>query len=247
MECVLFGATEIVRSERTFVLDRIVPVSDPDVSRPSDSTGAGKCRARRASSVRRLADSSTSCSSSLRLRPSPYSVFLHESCRYPGELGAEARRSHRHRGARRGAASVVQLGEVGGQGHIVELAGVEPGVEPSERPGVGPPGVRADGGLDQPARGRRWPLDRGLLGVDPGGPIIHVKGTGRRGHAAQNIAHFITHRLPSPDIRTATIGVRRGAAVAGGKYARRAFDRDGRAGRRGDTRRCRRNARFSPN
>ena len=40
--------------------------------------------------------------------------------------------------------------------------------------------------------------------------------SGHRGRAAQDVAPFITHRLPSPDIRTVTIGVRRGAAVAGG-------------------------------
>ena len=43
---------------------------------------------------------------------------------------------------------------VGGQGHIVEFASVEPGVEPSQRAGVGAARVRADGGLDQPACGR---------------------------------------------------------------------------------------------
>ena len=47
-----------------------------------------------------------------------------------GQLRAEARRGDRHRGARRGAAGVVQLGEVGGEGHIVEWPPVEPGVEP---------------------------------------------------------------------------------------------------------------------
>ena len=55
----------------------------------------------------------------------------------PGELRAEARRGDRHRGARGSAAGVVQLGEVGGQGHVVELAAVEPGVQASQRPGVG--------------------------------------------------------------------------------------------------------------
>ena len=62
----------------------------------------------------------------------------------------------------------MQLGEVGGQGHVVELAAIEPGVEPPERAGVGAAGVRADRGLDQAARGRRRPADRGLFGVDPG-------------------------------------------------------------------------------
>ena len=47
-----------------------------------------------------------------------------------GELRAEARRSDRHRGARRDPAGVVQFGEVGGQGHVVELAPVKLGVEP---------------------------------------------------------------------------------------------------------------------
>ena len=48
----------------------------------------------------------------------------------------------------------MQLGEVGGQRHVVELAAVEPGVEPPQRAGVGAAGVRADGGLDQASRGR---------------------------------------------------------------------------------------------
>ena len=68
----------------------------------------------------------------------------------------------------------MQLGQVRGQGHIVELAAVEPGVQPPERAGIGAAGVRADGGLDQPVRGRRRAADRDLVGVDPGGPIIHV-------------------------------------------------------------------------
>ena len=92
----------------------------------------------------------------------------------PGELRAEARRGDRHRGARGGPAGVMQLGEVRREGHVVELAAVEPGIEAAERAGVGPPGVRADGGLDQAARGRRRPPDHGLFGVGPGGLIIHV-------------------------------------------------------------------------
>ena len=66
----------------------------------------------------------------------------------------------------------MQLGEVRREGHVVELASVEPGVEPPERASVGPSGVRADGGLDQPERGLRRMADRGLGGVDPGGRII---------------------------------------------------------------------------
>ena len=92
-----------------------------------------------------------------------------------GELRAKARRGDRHRGARGGAPGVVQFGEVRRQRCVVELAAVEPGVEPPERAGVGPSGVRADGGLDQPASGRSRAADLGLFGVDPGGPIIHVK------------------------------------------------------------------------
>ena len=62
---------------------------------------------------------------------------------------------------------------------VQQLAPGEPGVEPPERPGVGAAGVRADGGLDQPARGLSRSADRGLFGVGPGGPIIHVNGNYR--------------------------------------------------------------------
>jgi len=93
----------------------------------------------------------------------------------PAGVGSDVERGG-DRCARRGAAGVVQLGEVGGQGHVVELAAVEPGVEPPQRPGVGAAGVLADGGLDQAARRRRGRPDRDLLGVGPGGRIIHVKG-----------------------------------------------------------------------
>ena len=73
----------------------------------------------------------------------------------------------------------MEFGEVGGQGHIVELAPVEPGVEAPQRPGVGSPGVLADGGLNQAARGPRRRPDRGLFRVDPGGLILHVNGNYR--------------------------------------------------------------------
>ena len=72
--------------------------------------------------------------------------------------------------------SAVTRREVGGQGHIVERPRVEPGVEPPERPGVGPPGVRADGGLDQPARGLCRAADRGPGGVGSGRLILNDKG-----------------------------------------------------------------------
>ena len=48
----------------------------------------------------------------------------------------------RCRAARRGS----------GQGHVVELAAVEPSVETPERPGVRAAGVLADRGLDQAAQ-----------------------------------------------------------------------------------------------
>ena len=49
-------------------------------------------------------------------------------------------------------------------------------VQSPQRAGVGPPGVLADGGLDQAARGLCRAADLGLFGVGPGGRIIHVKG-----------------------------------------------------------------------
>ena len=39
--------------------------------------------------------------------------------RLTGEAGREARRGHRRRGARRGSAPIVELGEVGGEGCIL--------------------------------------------------------------------------------------------------------------------------------
>ena len=56
---------------------------------------------------------------------------LAEGIGLTGKRSAHADRSDRHRGARQGAPGVVQLSEVGGQGHIVELAAVEPSVEGS--------------------------------------------------------------------------------------------------------------------
>ena len=59
----------------------------------------------------------------------------------------------------------MQLGEA----RVVELAAVKPSVAAPERAGVGAARVRADGGVDQAARGRRLAADSGLFGVDPGG------------------------------------------------------------------------------
>ena len=52
-------------------------------------------------------------------------------------------------------AGVVELREVGGQGRVIELPAVEPGVELAERAGVGAAGVVADRRVDQAARGCR--------------------------------------------------------------------------------------------
>ena len=68
-----------------------------------------------------------------------------------------------------------------------------------------------------------------VTSAESAGSPVHQ--SGHRGRAAQDVAPFITHRLPSPDIRTVTIGVRRGAAVAGGKMHDALI-----TGRRGDTR-----------
>ena len=64
-------------------------------------------------------------------------------------------------------AGVVQFGKVGSEVRVVELAAVEPRVEPPQRASVGAAGILADGGLDQAARGRLRPADHGLLGVEP--------------------------------------------------------------------------------
>ena len=69
---------------------------------------------------------------------------------------------------------VVELGEVEGEGRVVERAAGEPGVEPVERAGVGPAGVRAERGGGEAARGRRGPLERGGGGGAGRGRILHV-------------------------------------------------------------------------
>ena len=61
-----------------------------------------------------------------------------------GEAGPEPRRGDRHPGARGGAPRGVELGEVGGQGRVIELLAAEPGVELAEGAGVGAAGVGAD-------------------------------------------------------------------------------------------------------
>ena len=79
--------------------------------------------------------------------------------------------------------------------------------------------------------------------ISAGSPVHQ---SGHRGRAAQDGAPFITHRLPSPDNPD---GDNRRAPRCGRRWRQdaRRVDHDGRAGRRGDTRRCRRNGRFSPN
>ena len=66
------------------------------------------------------------------------------------------------------APRVVELGEVGGQGRVIELLAGEPGVELAERAGVGAAGVVAQRGVDQAARGRARRADRGLSRGDLG-------------------------------------------------------------------------------
>ena len=56
----------------------------------------------------------------------------------------------------------MELGEVGGQGRVIEPEAVEPGVEPAEGAGVGAAGVFADQGVDQAARRRARPAERGV-------------------------------------------------------------------------------------
>ena len=82
--------------------------------------------------------------------------------RLAGESGPEARRGDRHCGAAGGAAGVVELGEVGGQGCVIEPETAEPAVELAEGAGVGAAGVVTEGGVDQAARGRRGAADRGV-------------------------------------------------------------------------------------
>ena len=70
---------------------------------------------------------------------------LASGARLPDQLGAEAGRGDRHRGARGPAPGIVQLGEA----CVFEPLAVEPGVEALERAGAAGVGVGADGGFDQ--------------------------------------------------------------------------------------------------
>ena len=77
--------------------------------------------------------------------------------RLAGEAGPEARRGYRRRRARRRPALVVELGEVGGEGRVLEPPAVEPGGQAAEGPGVRPAGVRAEGGLGEASGARARP------------------------------------------------------------------------------------------
>ena len=79
--------------------------------------------------------------------------------RVVGQAGAEADGGDGDGRAARGAASVVEDGQVGGEGRVVKRATAAPGVELAEGAAVAVAGVRADGGGDQPPGGgaRRGP------------------------------------------------------------------------------------------
>ena len=99
--------------------------------------------------------------------------------RLAGELRAEAGRGDRHRGAARGAAGVVELGDVGGEAHVIERAPGESGVKLAEGAGVGAAGIGADRGVDQAARSRGRRADRGVGRGDLGERIFTHNGTYR--------------------------------------------------------------------
>ena len=69
----------------------------------------------------------------------------------------------------------VELSEEA-EAELTRITAVEPGVEPAERAGVGPAGVRAERGGGEAARGRRRPLERGGGGAAGRGRLIHVNG-----------------------------------------------------------------------
>ena len=91
----------------------------------------------------------------------------------------------------------MQLGEVGGQGHVVERPPVEPGVEPPERARVGAARVRADGGLDQAARGLSLAADRSLFAIcghRKSGPFVDTANPASSGVPRRELS-----LLPVPD------------------------------------------------
>ena len=67
----------------------------------------------------------------------------------------------------------MELGQVGGQGRVIEPAAVEPGVELAEGAGVGAASVVAHRGVDQAARRGRRAADGRLGRGDPGERILH--------------------------------------------------------------------------
>ena len=70
----------------------------------------------------------------------------------------------------------MELGQVGGQGRVIEPPAVEPGVELAEGAGVRPAGVVAQRGVDQAARGRRGAADGRLGRRDLDERILHHNG-----------------------------------------------------------------------
>ena len=75
-------------------------------------------------------------------------------------------------GRRGGAAGVVELSEVGGQGRVIELLAGEPGVELAEGAGVGAAGVCAHRGVDQAASCGRLAADGARSGRVNPSPIM---------------------------------------------------------------------------
>ena len=99
-----------------------------------------------------------------RLQPPPAGLSV-----APAGLGSPASRARKHATATAvdalaGARPwVMELGEVRGEGRVLEQPVVEPSVGATERPGVGPAAVRADGA------GRRAVRRRAQLGRRRGG------------------------------------------------------------------------------
>ena len=104
-----------------------------------------------------------------------------------GEAGPEARRGHHRRGARRRPALVVEFGEVGGEGLVVEPAAGEPGVEPAAgepgvEPAAGEPGVEpAQSAGVRPARRVFGEMDAAARRRSVGGGRSSAAAAGRVG------------------------------------------------------------------